>query len=472
MEIHNLEQEEIRPLIFNYLFHFILFILVFIIHIIIYNKLFWIYTILGKIFIFGTYFEIIYFIFPIIPSILIICKYFKLKMINMFKKLSLLLLFVSIIVGLILSTVIMINTINSKLFYQECPFNLSLSHLNYIFSPYYGKDPGLYDMKDNCKSRRCILDSSDLNNEYPYIYLCNYNPSYEFNDDGDIYERNLPDGSTIRTKNQFNCSPIGLDYRSSFFKNIELYDYLDLCYYLSEFYYCERFDKPKKIYNLDLDDSCPETSYLFILYIICVLIIIIDIVITMLPWGVEFASLKRIIQIMSSSRRKPNSHNSTEKSSVASNHEETFKKENTVLIVCPINDENKIININKAKKNNNNINNSNENINNCENNNIKMNNIKKLCLKESSKEMLDDNQEEDKKIEFTNRPITIIQSSDRDRLRNNLLIDINSKKDNNNLINVFNKNNNKKELNVSTNFHNFQNNLNIRDIMEENDNVQ
>ena len=101
-----------------------------------------------------------------------------------------------------------------------------------------------------------------------------------------------------------------------------------------------------------------------------------------------------------------------------------------------------------------------------------MNNIKKLCLKESSKEMLDDNQEEDKKIEFTNRPITIIQSSDRDRLRNNLLIDINSKKDNNNLINVFNKNNNKKELNVSTNFHNFQNNLNIRDIIEENDNVQ
>ena len=140
MEIHNLEQEEIRPLIFNYLFHFILFILIFIINLIMHKKIFWITNILSSLFVFGTYFEILYFIFPTIPFILILCKRFKLKLIIIFEKISIIFLFASLIIGLLLSAVVMINAINSKIFCKECPFSLSLSHLNHIFSNYYGKN--------------------------------------------------------------------------------------------------------------------------------------------------------------------------------------------------------------------------------------------------------------------------------------------------------------------------------------------
>ena len=72
----------------------------------------------------------------------------------------------------------------------------------------------------------------------------------------------------------------------------------------------------------------------------------------MMPWGVEYISLKRIVRILSNmTRRKPNSHNSTQKSSVITNNnnEESFKKSKTQIIVLPSNNEEEIINVNKRK---------------------------------------------------------------------------------------------------------------------------
>ena len=467
MEIDNIEEEEIRPLVFNYIFHFILFILVFILHLIIYNKIFWISDIFAKIFVFGTYFEIIYFIFPIIPFFLIILKNFKIKLIDIFKKISLIFLIISITIGFLISAIILVNTINSKIFCRECPFNIPLSNLNYNFDSFYKTEPDQDDIKELCKSRRCILDATNINSEYPYSYLCNYDPSYEFDDDI-VYKRTLPDGTEITTKNQLICSPMGINYYNIYFNNNELYDYLDLCYYLSEFYYCDRFNKPEKTYNIDLDASCPETSYLFLLYILCILIIIIDIIISMLPWGVEFISLKRILEIMRTSRRKANSNNSTAKSSVVSNNEEAFKKENTLIIVSPLNNE-EIINVSKINKKNNDNNNEN-NDNNINNDNIKIN---KISIKDSTNLLLSQNinkdDEEDEKDNKVIRPINIIQSSERIGLKkNNFFI---TPEDNtpNNEISIFNKNNIQKEINISTDIHNNQNskNLNVRDIIEE-----
>ena len=81
-----------------------------------------------------------------------------------------------------------------------------------------------------------------------------------------------------------------------------------------------------------------------LVFILCVLIIIIDVVISVLPWGVEYFSLKRIVTILSTARRKANSNNSTARSSQISNAVESFKKEKTpVLILTPediINNEN------------------------------------------------------------------------------------------------------------------------------------
>ena len=88
MEIHNLDQEEIRPLLFNYLFHFLLFILIFVLHMIINSKIIWISDVYKKLYLFCIYLGLIYCVYPIIPSIMIFLKYFKLKIIYIFKKFS------------------------------------------------------------------------------------------------------------------------------------------------------------------------------------------------------------------------------------------------------------------------------------------------------------------------------------------------------------------------------------------------
>lgn len=392
MEINNIEQEEIRPLIFNYIFHLVLFILIFILHLIIYTKIYWITDIFDKLFLTCSFIGILYFLFPITPIVMILIKGFKLKIIHIFRKLSLLFLILSIVVGLLISVVIFINTLNSKLFCKECPFSITLSHLNHIFQKYYGQSPSQDSIKEDCKSRRCILDSVDLNSQYPYNYLCNYDASYDF-DDEELLERIMPDGTTFSTRTEIVCSTIGISHGLSFIHR-ELNDYLNLCYYLTEFYYCQRFNKPKKMYDLDLDSSCPENNYLFLLYILCVLLIIIDIVISLLPWGVEYISLKRIIQMLRNGVRKANSRNSTARSSVATNNEQSFKKENTLIIISPLNeDENNV--------------------------NIKINRKKLPILKDSTNQILNNSRDEDEKDKDVNiiKPIIINQESERKELK-------------------------------------------------------
>ena len=431
MEIDNIEQEEIKPLIFTYLFHFVIFILIFVVHLVIYNKIYWISNIFSKIFLFSSYFGIIYFIYPIIPTFIILFKHFKLKAIKIFKIASLILLIISLIFGILISIIILINTINSKIFCQECPFSISLSHLNYIFNSYYGKAPNEDEIEDKCKNRICILDSTNLNDEYPYKYICNYDPSYDFTKK-ETYKRKLPDGTEISTKNQLICSSINENYKEISLNN-ELYDYLELCYYLSEFYYCERFNLPKKTYELNFGSICPDTSYLFLLYILCILIIIIDIVISLLPWGAELISLKRIIQLLSNDRRKPNSHNSTAKSSAASNNEESFKKEKTLVVVSPINNEDDLFQVNHNK----------------------------LCMKESSNDILNDNQDENEKNKDNTQPINLMLNSEVSELKSNLKNKNNNNLFNINSINLFNRNKNKKEIKITNDLHIIQNQNNI-----------
>ena len=123
---------------------------------------------------------------------------------------TIILLIISFLFGLMISIVVLINTIKSKLFYKECPFNISLAHLNHVFRSYYGTIPEDNHIKDSCKNRRCILDSIDSNDDYPYNYLCNYDPIDDFKNDKDIYIRNLPNDTIIQTKVSFATNKIKL----------------------------------------------------------------------------------------------------------------------------------------------------------------------------------------------------------------------------------------------------------------------
>lgn len=329
------EQEEIKPLIFNYVFHFILFVLILILHIVIYMKIYWLYPSLSVLFQLGTYLNIVYFLYAIFPFILLLKKNYRKKLIIFIKKITFIFLLITALFGLMISIVILINSLNSSTFCRECPFNLNIAHLNSVIGPYYGKTVSNDDIKDKCSSRRCVLDSENIDEEFPDLYICNYDPSDEYDSD-ELYKRQFPNGTEITSNKQIKCYTISPNFNNIEFNHIEMHYYLDLCYYYSDFYRCSRFNKPEKYYNLDLNNNCPETNYLILIYILCALIIIMDLVISFLPWGVEFMSLKRIVNILNGGRRKVNSNNSTEKGSEISNDEESFKKEKTpVIIVVP-----------------------------------------------------------------------------------------------------------------------------------------
>ena len=448
----NIEQEEIKPLIFNYIFHCFLFILIFILHIIIGIKIYWVLNIFYQIYLFGTYFGIFYFVFPLVPMMFIFLKHFTKKVITYFKKLTLYILILSILIGILNSAIILINTLNSKVFCKECPFSISsLSHLNHIFASYYGKIPINDELNDLCKSRRCTLDSENQNDEYPYIYLCNYNPTDDFiEEEEDItYTRTMQNLTVISTDSQLICTAVGRNYENDInFIHSELYDYIGVCYYLTEFYYCKRFNEPEKTYKMDLDSSCPEENYIFLLYVLSILIIIIDVVISMLPWGVEYISLKRVIVILGNARRKPTSHNSTAKDSAPSNNEESFKKERTLIIISPLTDDNNN-NINNINNNNNDINNNNNNIN---KNNRNSNNP--LIM------INNDENGNNEQLKSSERPLV-----------NQIYLGNND--NNQNIIIVHNRNIKTNQINESTDFHGslLVNNNNVRDrIIESNEN--
>ena len=448
MELENFEQEEIRPLLFNYIFHILLCIIIFILHLVITDRIYWISKALRIIFIICTYIGIIYFVFPIFPTYIVFKKNFKLKIIQIIKKITIILLIISFLFGLMISIVILINTIKSKLFYKECPFNISLAHLNHVFSSYYGTIPEDNHLKDSCKNRRCILDSIDPNDEYPYNYLCNYDPTDDFKKDKVTYIRNLPNDTLIQTKNQLICSRI-YNYNDILFNNKELYNYLDLCYFFTEFYFCERFDTPKKTYRLGLNIICPDSNYLFLIYILTALIFVINMIIIEMILRTEMNSLSDIIDIISVGVRKNKSNHSTAKSSIESNKEETFKKDKTEMIVSPSNNEENIININNV----NNVNNSND---------------KNLNIKNSNGEFLNYD-EEDKKTDPVFTGIKIIRKKDKNGEEKKIIVNSeeNLTSENNNLINVFKRNKNKNDINITTNFEN-TNGLNVRDRIEKN----
>ena len=359
------EDEEIKPLIFNYIFHIALFIIYLALHIIIYSKLFWIHNSLGVIFQIGTYFNIIYFIFPIYPFIIILKRKYKKKIITTLKIMTLIFLIIAITFGLIISLVFIINSIKSNTFCKECPFNLNLEHLNEVFGSYYGLGKKDSSLKNKCNSRRCVLYQENQEEQYPYFYLCNYDPSDEF-DEG-TFTRQNENGEEITADKLLTCLSVSPNYNFIRFPQSEFYSYLDLCFFYADFYRCKRFNKPDKHYNLDLDTECPDSNYLLLIYILCILVVILDIIIAILPWGIEYITFKKILLLLSVTRRKANSNNSTAKSSEISQDEESYKKEITPVIIVEreneindfvlnthINDNNEVLRLknNKIKINN------------------------------------------------------------------------------------------------------------------------
>ena len=286
--------DEYKQLIYKYIFHFILFIILFMTHLIISTSLEWLNSIFSILFFYISMIQIVYIIIPIIGYFIIKINRAKLN-IKICKIIGKIFLIISIIIGIFFSILIIVHTFYLKTYCLECPFNLSFSYFISTFDEYFKENQEYYEIKNKCNKRRCILYEYNNNYKYQYKYLCNYNPEEEFGQKvGEPYSRTLLNGTETKTYKQVECNLLEPIYTNINFHDEKIYQYLDICYSLADFYNCNRFEEPKK-YELKKEE-CPNENYIFLMGILCTYIIIFDLFMSFIPWFIENKSYKKILE--------------------------------------------------------------------------------------------------------------------------------------------------------------------------------
>ena len=297
------EKNLFKTLSYKNIFHFIMIVLIFLSHILIYYKIYWDKNIIKQLFFYFSFLKIISIILALISLILIkakIFKFFKSNIIKKFRTIGKIILYITILLGIFFSVIIIINTVYGKMFRNECPYNMS-DKFNSTFEKDL-KNENEENLKEICQERRCILYDYNEDLRYPYKYLCNYKSEEDFGENlANPYSRILSNGTELKTYKQVECSLIGPIYNE--FSDENIINYFNLCYYLTDFYYCRRFEKPKE-YDVENIDECPDENYVFLMGILCIYIIIFDSIVSFIPWFIENKSYNLLVEIKEEEEEK------------------------------------------------------------------------------------------------------------------------------------------------------------------------
>ena len=147
-----------RKLLYKYIYHISIFSITFVTHIIIFLYIKWIQSKIKFLFFSFSFIQIIYILIPIF-ALLSQANRSKLKII-LFKKIGITFLIISLLIGLLFSIIIIINTVQLNKFFLECPFNLSYSYFESSFDNYFN-EKNKDKLKDKCGERRCILNEDN-----------------------------------------------------------------------------------------------------------------------------------------------------------------------------------------------------------------------------------------------------------------------------------------------------------------------
>ena len=389
-----------KSLKINYVIHLILLIIILIFNFVLVSQILWLKKIFGNLYLLMNYINIINFIFPMISFIFIIKNKITKKNINKFKIITIIFCTLAIIFGFFFSGVLMINAIESPEFCKECPFNLPLSEINSFPN---------YNLNKKCTERRCVKNSPNpemnIKNENDlYEYICNYNPTDEFDEIKESQDIENNNNNTI-SKNSDNifCKELTKDeILNTELENNYSNDFYDMCNIYTKLYICERNQLPNK-FKIEKNFVCPEKDYMTKLVIFCMLNVLINLIFGFFPWKSELN--KYTILIMNYEPRRTNQKSNSFSSTINDSKgikenisENNFEKTPTeIIIVCG----------NKNNNITNSINDINNNINNI-NNIIKKKSTKKINFMknfESSEEQRDKNKNKTE-IKFTKK-ITI-----------------------------------------------------------------
>ena len=347
-----------KSLKINYVIHLILLIIILIFNFVLVSQILWLKKIFGNLYLLMNYISIINFIFPMISFIFIIKNKITKKNINKFKIITIIFCTLAIIFGFFFSGVLMINAIESPEFCKECPFNLPLSEINSFPN---------YNLNKKCNERRCVKNSpnpeTNIKNENDlYEYICNYNPTDEFDE---IKEsKDIENNNTI-SKNSDNifCKELTKDeILNTELENNYSNGFYDMCNIYTKLYICERNQLPNK-FKIEKNFVCPEKDYMTKLVIFCMLNVLINLIFGFFPWKSELN--KYTILIMNYEPRRTNQKSNSFSSTINDSKgikenisENNFEKTPTEIIIVCGNKNNNITNsINDINNNINNINN-------------------------------------------------------------------------------------------------------------------
>ena len=374
--MESLINKTFKSLKINYGIHLILLAIILSFNFILNSQIIWLKKIIGKIYLLANYINIVNIIVPIISIIYLIKNKITKKNVKKFKIITIIFCTLAILFGFFFSGVIMINAIESPEFCKECPFILPISEINYFSN---------FNLNKKCNERRCVLNSpipeTDTKNEKDnYEYICNYDPTSEFDEIRDSQDIENDNNTISKNGDNIFCTEIVKDDTVlSELENNYVNKFYDLCNSYTKLYVCERNKYPNK-FKVDNDFICPEKNYMTKLVIYCMLDVLINLIFGFFPWKLEYNKYKLLIMNFEPRRttRKTDSFSSTVNDSKGIKEnisESNFEHSPTeIIIVCNNKNNNNFINTN-----NNNIINIINNV----NNNIINNNtiIKKKSAK-------------------------------------------------------------------------------------------
>ena len=313
--------EEMKIMNISYIFHFLLYIFMSIMHLLTYLKIFWTNVISKYIFISTSFIDFILLIYPAIPLVLTYRILSNKNLTNLFKNLSLTFLFISFALGIANSVSLWINVNKSSILYRECPYNYNQNNLQNFLNK-INDENGNSNLNEICNKRRCIFTEENLNELYPYSYVCNYDSSDDFSIEiGKTYSRIAPNDEVYSTSKIIYCENLSNENIFNSNTNNDINKFINTCSNYIMLYKCYRFNTPEN-FKIAEEYECPDKKYVTYSYLFGIFTIILDIILSFIPWSFVFNSYKSILKInednmnnIERERRERNNRNMTNPSS-------------------------------------------------------------------------------------------------------------------------------------------------------------
>lgn len=313
--------EEMKIMNISYIFHFLLYIFMSIMHLLTYLKIFWTNVISKYIFISTSFIDFLLLIYPAIPLVLTYRILSNKNLTNLFKNLSLTFLFISFALGIANSVSLWINVNKSSILYRECPYNYNQNNLQNFLNKINDENENS-NLNEICNKRRCIFTEENLNELYPYSYVCNYDSSDDFSIEiGKTYSRIAPNNEVYSTSKIIYCENLSNENIFNSNTNNDINNFINTCSNYIMLYKCYRFNTPEN-FKIAEEYECPDKKYVTYSYLFGIFTIILDIILSFIPWSFVFNSYKSILKInednmnnIERERRERNNRNMTNPSS-------------------------------------------------------------------------------------------------------------------------------------------------------------